>query len=63
MNELNEDIKKVRDFINDNCIARVPKGSKELPSIDGKGYYAWQFYLRSAVLDSFCLKVLEFRDG
>jgi orotate phosphoribosyltransferase len=51
-------IGKVRNIINDECIARVPHGSKELPSIDGKNFYVWQFYLRRAVLDPLCLEVL-----
>ena len=42
-----------RKFINDNCIARVPEGSKELPSYknQGSGYYRWQFYLRAALFN------------
>lgn len=51
-------VQTVRDIINNECIARVPSGSKELPSIDGKGFYTWQFYLRRAVLDPICLQVL-----
>lgn len=39
-------------YIDENCIARVPAGSRELPSIDGKGFYRWQFYLRSALLEA-----------
>lgn len=50
--------RKVRDLINDGCIARVPEGSKELPSLGGHGYYVWQFYLRRALLDPLCLQVL-----
>lgn len=48
----------VRRFINDNCIARVPLGSKALPSYQGQGsgYYSWQFYLREALFNP---KVLE----
>jgi orotate phosphoribosyltransferase len=42
-----------RRFINDNCIARVRPGSKELPSYknQGSGYYTWQFYLREALFN------------
>jgi orotate phosphoribosyltransferase len=43
----------VRNFVNDNCIARVAPGSKELPSYknQGTGYYIWQFYLREALFN------------
>ena len=51
-------IKIVRDKINNFCIVRVPAGSKELPAIDGKGYYTWQFYLRRVLLDAFSLQVI-----
>ena len=42
---------KLRVYIDENCIVRVPAGSRELPAIDGKGFYRWQFYLRSALLE------------
>jgi len=40
----------LRREINANGIARAPSGSQELPSIDGKGHYSWQFYLRGPLL-------------
>ena len=43
-------IASLRGYIDEHCIARVPVGSRELPSIDGKGFYRWQFYLRSSLL-------------
>ncbi len=46
-----------RNYINDCCIARVPKGSTDLPSKGLKGYYRWQFYLRRAFFDP---KILRF---
>jgi orotate phosphoribosyltransferase len=48
----------VRNFINDNCIARVEPGSRQLPSFQnqGSGYYTWQFYLREALFNP---KVLD----
>jgi len=48
-----------RKFINDNCIARVPEGSKELPSYknQGSGYYRWQFYLRAALFNPVILNI------
>ena len=58
MRYADEHIEKVRNIINDECIIRVPKGSKELPALDGKGYYTWQFYLRRALLDPLCLQVV-----
>lgn len=58
MNYRNDAIQKVRDIINSECIVRVPIGSKELPAMGGRGFYTWQFYLRRAVLDPFCLKVI-----
>jgi len=49
-----------RKFINDNCIARVPEGSKELPSYknQGSGYYRWQFYLRAALFNPKILNIV-----
>jgi orotate phosphoribosyltransferase len=49
-----------RNFINDNCIARVAPGSKELPSYKGwgGGYYTWQFYLREALFYPAVLDVI-----
>lgn len=49
---------RIKKIINDQCIERVPKGSKELPSIDGNSFYEWQFYLRTALLNPFCLKTI-----
>ena len=51
-------IRYVRDVINDRCIARVPPGSHELPAMGGNGWYEWQFYLRRALLDPYCLRVM-----
>ncbi len=50
----------VRKFINDNCIARVPEGSTDLPSYKGQGtgYYRWQFYLREALFNPLVLHVI-----
>jgi hypothetical protein len=50
----------VRKFINDNCIARVPPGSKALPSYmgQGSGYYTWQFYLREALFNPKILNIV-----
>lgn len=50
--------KKLRDTINDKCIVRVPNGSKELPALDGQGYYTWQFYMRRVLLDPDCLQLI-----
>jgi orotate phosphoribosyltransferase len=41
---------KLRSFINERCIARAPKGSKEMTSLTKGEYYWWQFYLREAIL-------------
>lgn len=42
----------VRNFINDNCIERRPKGSKELPAYNSPGkFYTWQFYLRKLMFN------------
>ena len=49
---------RVRQYINTQCIARVPSASKELPSIDNGSFYRWQFYLRQALLDPVCLSVI-----
>lgn len=56
--ELTKRIQFVRDMINDDCIVRVPNGSKELPAMGGRGYYTWQFYLRKALLHSVSLQVI-----
>lgn len=50
----------VRNYINDNCIARVVPGSKELPSYmgQGSGYYTWQFYLREALFNPKILSIV-----
>ena len=48
----------IRNLINDCCIARVPKNSRELPSLEGNGYYVWQFYLRRALLNPDCLNTI-----
>ena len=58
---MNTDLKNwmyARNYINDNCIARVRPGSKALPSYmgQGTGYYTWQFYLREALFNP---RVLE----
>src|SRR5258708_4500098 len=43
---------RLRSFINEKCIDRVPEGSKELPSIIPGEFYIWQFYLRAATLEA-----------
>jgi orotate phosphoribosyltransferase len=50
----------VRRYINDNCIARVPPGSKALLSYmgQGSGYYTWQFYLREALFNPKVLNIV-----
>ena len=50
----------VRNFINDNCIVRVPPDSKALPSYkgEGTGYYTWQFYLREALFHPEILNIV-----
>jgi len=48
----------LRQLINDNCIYRVPPGSKELPWMEGNGHYGWQFYLRKAVLDPKAIQLI-----
>jgi len=45
-------------LINDECIVRVPRGSKELPALNGTAYYTWQFYLRRVLLDPHCLRLI-----
>jgi orotate phosphoribosyltransferase len=52
MSDLADRRAKLRQYINSHCIARVPKGSKELPSLEGRGFYTWQFYLRRALLEA-----------
>jgi hypothetical protein len=48
-----------RNFINDNCIARVPLGSKKLPAYnDPAKFYTWQFYTRAALLNPTVLNVV-----
>lgn len=59
MNDRNSLVQRARDIINDECMMRVPTGSKELPALGGQGYYTWQFYLRRALLDPLCLKVVS----
>jgi orotate phosphoribosyltransferase len=49
---------RVREFIDEHCIVRVPPGSTALPAIGGHGYYTWQFYLRRALLDPACLNLV-----
>jgi hypothetical protein len=51
-------VRTLRDTINENCIVRVPNGSKELPALDGQGYYTWQFYMRRVLLDPDCLRLI-----
>lgn len=48
-------IKHLRNFINDNCIVRVPPGyyMEGLPGDDEKK--EWQFYLRVAIYEQNCL--------
>jgi orotate phosphoribosyltransferase len=58
MNYPDDATRRVRNIINDECIVRVPSGSKELPAMQGRGHYTWQFYLRRAVLDPLCLDVV-----
>lgn len=48
----------LKNKINSEGIFRVPENSKELPSIKGAGFYSWQFYLRSVLLDPVSLKVI-----
>lgn len=49
-----------RNYINDNCIARVPEGSHALPSYkaQGTGYYRWQFYPRAALYHPLILDMI-----
>lgn len=56
----NLDREFARNYINDNCIARVAPGSKELPSYmgQGSGYYTWQFYLREALFNPKILNIV-----
>jgi orotate phosphoribosyltransferase len=58
MNDLSDLRSQVRNIINDECIVRVPKGSRELPALSGGGFYSWQFYLRRALLDPLCLELI-----
>lgn len=55
-----EEFKFARNYINDNCIARVEPGSKALPSYlnQGSGYYTWQFYLREALFNPLILDII-----
>jgi len=55
-----DDFAFVRGYINNNCIARVAPGSKELPSYNnqGSGYYTWQFYLREAFFNPRILDIV-----
>lgn len=41
---------ELRADIDKNGIVRVPSGSRELLSLEGDGYYGWQFYLRTPLL-------------
>lgn len=41
---------QLRNFINERCIKRVPRTSKEMLSIVPGQHFIWQFYLREAVL-------------
>ena len=56
--DLEADWAYARDFINDRCIARVPKGSQDLLAKGGKGYYRWQFYLRAAFFNPAILRLI-----
>ncbi|USX25168.1 hypothetical protein NHH73_21525 [Oxalobacteraceae bacterium OTU3CINTB1] len=53
------DIEVLRNKINDHGIFRVPPKSKEMPSMNGTGFYTWQFYLRSALLDARSLQTIS----
>ena len=52
-------IEVLRNKINDHGIFRVPPRSKEMPSMNGTGFYTWQFYLRSALLDAGSLQTIS----
>jgi len=52
------EIAVLRDKINDHCIYRLPAKSKELPAMNGAGFYTWQFYLRAALLDARSLRTI-----
>lgn len=56
--EMYDDILILRNKINDNGICRVPLHSKELPAMNGQGYYSWQFYMRSVLLDAHSLDTI-----
>jgi orotate phosphoribosyltransferase len=56
--EMLDDILILRNKINDYGICRVPLNSKELPAMNGQGYYTWQFYLRPVLLDAHSLKTI-----
>ncbi len=58
IDEAEEQFAYARNYINDCCIARVPKGSTDLPSKGLKGYYRWQFYLRRAFFDPTILRFI-----
>lgn len=53
------DIEVLRNKINHHGIFRVPPKSKEMPSMNGTGFYTWQFYLRSALLDARSLQTIS----
>ncbi|GJI95322.1 hypothetical protein RugamoR57_20400 [Duganella caerulea] len=53
------EIEVLRNKINDHCIFRVPHKSKELPAMNGGGFYTWQFYLRTALLDARSLATIS----
>lgn len=55
---LEAEVAYARNFINDHCIARVPKGSQELLAKGGKGFYRWQFYLREALFNPRILRLV-----
>ncbi len=55
--ELEAEYAYARNFINDRCIMRVPKGGTDLVQKGGGGFYSWQFYLRAAFFEP---KILRF---
>lgn len=56
--ELEAGLDYARRYINDHCIARVPKGSQELLAKGGNGFYRWQFYLRAALFNPRILRLV-----
>jgi len=57
--KINVQWERVRSFINDRCIVRVPPGSKEIVAYENPNqHYEWQFYLREACLEPACLELV-----